>query len=130
MPSTVSPKFLSDLYGAADISHSPIFMPIVPGSQLLNLGSIMVHHDPTNATPDLRLRIIDSPADIPNIFGILLETIEAGGIGSTDPVNASIDRKGAFRADQLEVADGATVSVNDCRDRLRELGIFLEGTAA
>jgi hypothetical protein len=127
MPSTVSPKFLSDLYGAADISHSPVVMPIRPGAQLINLGSIMVH----NSATDRRLRIIQTPGEIPDIFGILLETIDAGPAGApdTDIVNASVDRKGSFMSAQLEVGDGATVSVAQCRDRLRELGIFLEGTA-
>jgi hypothetical protein len=132
MPSTVSPKFLSDLYGAADISHSPIVMPIVPGTQLVLMGSIMVHNDPAaTPTPDLRLRIIQAVAEIPDIFGTLLETIDAGGVGATEPVNASVDRKGAFRSDQLEVGANAPAGlVNQCRDRFRELGIFLEGIAA
>jgi hypothetical protein len=132
MPSTVSPPFVSDLYGAAVISHSPIMMPIVPGAQIINMGSIMVYNDPAaTPTPDLRLRVIADPAEIPNIFGILLETVESGATGIPDNtvVNACVDRKGSFRADQLEVGANAPVSVAACEEQLRSLGIFLEASA-
>ena len=127
MPTTTSPKFVSDLDGAAVISHSPVVMPIVPGGQLINMGSIMVENDPAGIPPDRRLRIIHEAAEIPNIFGILIETIDAGAAGSTEEVNAAVDRKGAFRVDQLEVGSNASVAPIDCVERFRELGIFLEG---
>jgi len=132
-PASVSPKFVSDLYGGAIISHSPIVCPIVPGAQLILLGSIMCYNDPQNLLgqgQDHRLRIIASAEDIPFIFGILLETIDAGPAGATDPVNASVDRKGSFRVEQLEVGLGATVTVPQCSEKLRDLGIMLEGLAA
>jgi hypothetical protein len=83
-PATVSPKFLSDLYGAAQISHSPVLASIHPGGRLIEMGSIMVYNDPAATPPDFRLRIIQDVAEIPNIYGILLETIDSGPIGATE----------------------------------------------
>jgi hypothetical protein len=68
--------------------------------------------------------------DILNIYGILNESTDSGPAGSTDPVNASVDRKGSFRVDQLEVGAGATVTVAQCSEKLRDLGIYLEGNQA
>jgi hypothetical protein len=96
-------------------------------------GPIMVYNDPGNATaPDHSLRIIQDASEIPNINGILLETVDSGPAGATELVNASVDRKGAFRVDQLEVGAAADpkVLIPQCVDRLRELGIFLEGFQA
>ena len=135
-PITVSPKNLGDLYGAADISHSPVVMRLVPGVSLVLMGSIMVFHDPTGTLPpdqggtgvvDDRLRVIQRPEEVPNIFGILLEDVDTGPQGFTEEVNASVDRKGSFKADQLHVGAQSTVTVPECAARLRELGIFLEG---
>ena len=92
----------------------------------------MVFNDPAgaNGPPDHSLRILNTADDIPNIYGILLDTIDSGPLGSTDPVNAAVDRKGAFRIDQLEVAAGSTVTVAQCASQMRDLGFYLEGPAS
>jgi hypothetical protein len=101
MPTTTSPKYIGDLRCRYHRAQPDCRSHCARRPELINMGSIMVYNDPTKVTPDHRLRIILDAGDIPWIYGILLETIDSGPAGATDPVNATVDRKGSFKVEQL-----------------------------
>lgn len=63
------------------------------------------------------------------IFGILLDDVNTGETGATEVKAASVDRKGAFKAQALYTKTG-TITVASLEEALRDKGIFLEGGPA
>jgi hypothetical protein len=133
MPTTTSPKYIGDLYGAAIIAHSPIVAPIVPGAQS---SSIWGQSWSTTIPPKSR--------PITGCGSSLTRAISRGSTGFcwrrsipvrlVQPIRSMPlwTAKAASRSSSFEVGAGADplVLIPQCANQLRQLGIYLEGLGA
>src|SRR5262245_25132733 len=87
------PTYVSELYGAAQISHSPFMADFAPANGVVKRGSIVSQDVSGHCV------LIAVAADTP--YGVLLDDVDTGPTGATDIVAAVVDRKGAFVAKQL-----------------------------
>jgi hypothetical protein len=109
---TEAPPFLSNIYGSAPVVSDPIVIAVAPAQGVLKRGSVV------SATGTLIALATDTP------FGIVMDP----EVDTTlpDPV-ATVDRRGSFKA--TELIGGGTLKVSEIADKLRAIGIFLEGAS-
>jgi hypothetical protein len=118
-----SPTLLSSILGAAQIGDLVAFAGQLGESGEFPIGSVVCRDGNGNF-------IMATNANVASLYGILLEDKSIADIttATEEEKACSVARHGSFKAEMLSVAVGS--SLVNMADRLRELGIYLEGLGA
>lgn len=116
----MSPKHLSSIAGAGQLGDYLV--------QLLEFGAAGEYDVGTVVSLNAQGKVVrTSNATAANVYGIIALERAIVDIASERDTTAHVIRRGSFNADELEVADDTSLTV--LAERMRELGMYLEGLA-